>query len=70
MSNTASWFLFHLSLHPQWQQQCREQAVESVFLKALRRWFGVIFWFAVLGVAGAFLYRIVDWLADAGTPKG
>jgi AmpE protein len=24
----------------------------------------VIFWFAVLGVAGAFIYRVVDWLAN------
>ena len=47
---------------PEDPQQCREAAVESVFLHALRRWFGVIFWFAVLGIVGAFLYRMVDWL--------
>ena len=40
----------------------RPAAVEAVFQEALRRWFGVIFWFAVLGIAGAFLYRLVDWL--------
>ncbi len=39
-------------------------AVESVFREALRRWFGVIFWFAVLGIVGAFLYRVVDWLVN------
>jgi AmpE protein len=43
---------------------CRERTVEAVFRQALRRWFGVIFWFAVLGIVGAFLYRMVDWLVD------
>jgi AmpE protein len=43
---------------------CRARTVESVFREALRRWFGVIFWFAVLGIVGAFLYRIVDWLVN------
>jgi AmpE protein len=43
-------------------QACRAAAVEAVFQQALRRWFGVIFWFAVLGVVGALLYRMVDWL--------
>ena len=47
---------------PEDRDECRALAVESVFQQALRRWFGVIFWFAVLGVAGAFLYRVVDWL--------
>ena len=53
---------------PEDPQQCREAAVESVFLHALRRWFGVIFWFAVLGVAGAYLYRGVNWLAKGDYP--
>lgn len=53
---------------PEDEQQCREAAVESVFQHALRRWFGVIFWFAVLGVAGAFLYRVVDWLTNGDYP--
>ena len=43
---------------------CRAKAVESVFQKALRRWFGIIFWFAVLGIVGAFLYRMIDWLVN------
>lgn len=47
---------------PQDPEAAREAAVEAVFREALRRWFGVIFWFAVLGIVGAFLYRIVDWL--------
>jgi AmpE protein len=49
---------------PEDADTCRSAAVEAVFLQALRRWFGVIFWFAVLGVAGAFIYRVVDWLAN------
>lgn len=39
--------------------------VEATFVAALRRWFGVLFWFAVLGPAGALLYRIVQLLAFA-----
>lgn len=49
---------------PEDAEQARAAAVEGVFLEALRRWFGVIFWFAVLGIVGAFLYRIVDWLVN------
>jgi AmpE protein len=32
--------------------------IEAVFRNALRRWFGVLFWFWVLGPFGAFLYRL------------
>jgi AmpE protein len=39
--------------------------VEATFLAALRRWFGVLFWFVVLGPAGALLYRLVQQLAFA-----
>ena len=49
---------------PEDADQARAAAVEAVFSKALRRWFGIIFWFAVLGIAGAFLYRMVDWLVN------
>ena len=48
---------------PEDADACRAVAVESVFEQALRRWFGIIFWFAVLGIVGAFLYRMTDWLA-------
>lgn len=44
------------------EQACRAATVDAVFLQGLRRWFGVIFWFALLGVVGALLYRMVDWL--------
>jgi AmpE protein len=50
------------------RDECRAAAVESVFEEALRRWFGIIFWFAVLGVAGAFVYRLVDWLVRGDYP--
>ena len=49
---------------PEDADEAQAVAVEAVFRKALRRWFGVIFWFAVLGIAGAFLYRMVDWLVN------
>jgi len=49
---------------PEDEDACRSLAVESVFREALRRWFGIIFWFAVLGITGAFLYRMVDWLVN------
>jgi AmpE protein len=32
--------------------------VSAVFHNALRRWFGVLFWFLVLGPMGAVLYRL------------
>lgn len=53
---------------PEDHDACRARAVESVFQKALRRWFGIIFWFAVLGIVGAFLYRVVDWLVNESYP--
>jgi AmpE protein len=49
---------------PEDEDACRALAVESVFREALRRWFGIVFWFAVLGITGALLYRMVDWLVN------
>ncbi len=49
---------------PEDEEQCKAATVEAVFLKALSRWFGIIFWFAVLGIVGAFLYRLLDWLVN------
>ena len=40
-----------------------ESLVETVFAAALSRWFGVLFWFVVLGPAGALLYRLSQLLA-------
>lgn len=44
-----------------------ETLVETVFAASLSRWFGVVFWFVVLGPAGALLYRLaqlIAWSAD------
>lgn len=38
--------------------------VEAVFRNALRRWFGVLFWFLLLGPMGALLYRLIALTAD------
>jgi len=38
--------------------------VEAVFASALRRWFGVLFWFLLLGATGALLYRLCALAAE------
>lgn len=38
--------------------------VEAVFRNALRRWFGVLFWFLLLGPVGALGYRLVALAAE------
>ncbi len=38
--------------------------VEAVFANALRRWFGVLFWFLLLGAVGAVLYRFAALAAE------
>ena len=38
--------------------------VEAVFRNALHRWFGVLFWFLLLGPVGALLYRLVVFAAE------
>ncbi len=55
---------------PEDSEACQAIAVESVFREALQRWFGTIFWFAVLGIYGAVLYRIADRITegDLGLP--
>ena len=39
--------------------------VAAVFTAAQRRWFGVLFWFLLLGAAGALLYRLVALAAES-----
>ncbi len=53
---------------PEDENACKALTVEAVFREALRRWFGIIFWFAVLGITGAVLYRMVDWLVNEDYP--
>ena len=43
--------------------------VEAVFANARQRWFGVLFWFLLLGPFGALLYRLAALAAD-GEPAG
>lgn len=38
--------------------------VSAVFRSALRRWFGVLFWFLLLGPVGALLYRLAALSAE------
>ncbi len=49
------------ALFPEGQEPVLEgpSLVEAVFRCALWRWFGVLFWFVLLGAAGALLYRLV-----------
>jgi AmpE protein len=48
---------------PEDEEACKSALIDAVFQESLRRWFAVIFWFAVLGIVGALLYRMVDWLS-------
>jgi AmpE protein len=47
---------------PEAADDCQAAAINAVFSLALKRWFAVIFWFAVLGIYGAVLYRLATWL--------
>lgn len=38
--------------------------VGRIFVAAMRRWFGVLFWFVLLGAVGALLYRLVAYAAE------
>ena len=38
--------------------------VEAVFRNALHRWFGVLFWFLLLGPVGALLYRLTAFSVE------
>jgi AmpE protein len=49
---------------PEEKGACQTAAINAVFSKALKRWFGIIFWFAVLGIYGALLYRLAVWLKE------
>ncbi|HRQ63862.1 MAG TPA: cobalamin biosynthesis protein [Xanthomonadaceae bacterium] len=44
--------------------------IHAVFSAAIRRWFGVLFWFLLLGPLGAALYRLTQLLAEAQPANG
>jgi AmpE protein len=46
-----------------------EPLAQAVFSAGLRRWFGVLFWFVLLGPAGALLYRLLHLLAFTPTDE-
>lgn len=52
---------------PDESEACGDAAIDAVFTQALKRWFGIIFWFAVLGIYGALLYRLANRLLDPDT---
>lgn len=54
------------ALYPEGQPASLEPArlVEAVFRNAMRRWFGLLFWFMVLGPVGALLYRLTVLAVD------
>lgn len=45
------------AVHPQ-------QLAERIITLGFNEWFAVLFWFVVLGPAGALFYRLTDWLAQ------
>lgn len=46
------------------QEANQATAIEFVFRESLQRWFGTIFWFAILGIYGALIYRLADRLTE------
>ena len=44
---------------------CQDAAIDAVFSQSLKRWFGIIFWFALLGIYGALLYRLANWMFES-----
>lgn len=44
--------------------------IHAVFSASIRRWFGVLFWFLMLGPLGAALYRLTQLLAEAQPADG
>ncbi len=44
------------------------ELVDAAFAEALRRWFGVLFWFLLLGPSGALLFRLTQLIVAAHPP--
>lgn len=47
----------------------RGSLAEAAFYAAIRRWFGVLFWFLLLGPAGALLFRLVQLACGPRMPE-
>lgn len=45
------------------KSQQADQVAAGLFRQALQRWFGLLFWFLILGAVGAVLYRITQIVA-------
>ncbi|MGA2654604.1 MAG: regulatory signaling modulator protein AmpE [Gammaproteobacteria bacterium] len=45
-------------------QTFNRSVTELVFWQAHERFFGVIFWFLILGPVGALLYRMISWMQE------
>lgn len=45
-------------------QTFNRSVTELIFWQAHERFFGVIFWFLILGPVGALLYRLVSWMQE------
>ncbi len=46
------------------EETCQATAIEFVFRESMQRWFGTIFWFVLLGIYGALMYRLADRLTE------
>ncbi len=44
------------------------QTGERIIVLAFNEWFLVLFWFVLLGPAGALFYRLTEWLAEESDP--
>lgn len=45
------------------------QAGMRIYSAALARWFGVVFWFVVLGIPGVLLYRLTEQMAERASTE-
>lgn len=62
--------LCEASIEPVDQQSLGRYVVEGIVVAAHERWFGVIFWFIILGPLGALWYRLACVLRDKSIRRG
>lgn len=48
-------------------QLSKKNLIQAVFINSMSRWFGVVFWFVLLGPCGAVLYRLAVLSATGNT---